>query len=211
MSLTAPLLLLSILLLSACSSTPSTVQLSPQLTPTNMTQQVKGDHSWLLSSQDMRTERYLIAISSGNDVATLINESSSSRAIIEKTLQTHWLKQGLTFSNRSTSTSNNGSANSDNSTSRNTESYHIDIQLIKLLAQVEQSAINHESDINVIIKIQLRSDTRTFSKTFRSHYQEKALFSANTVTLAEQLNTQLSQLLDQIVQDPELNAKLLKL
>lgn len=191
--LTLPSLFLSILFLSACSSTPNSLQLTPQVNENNITTLIKSDHSWLLNSQDLRTAHYLIAISSGDDVATLINESSSTRAMIEKTLQNQWLKQGLTFS-----------ANRYND-------YQIDIQLIELLAEVEQSTFSHESNINVVIKVQLNSDKTTFSKTFRSHYQQEATLKVNINTLTQQLNTQLSQLLEQILQDSELNAKLQQL
>jgi len=113
--------------------------------------------------------------------------------MVEQTLKAHWTKQGHVF------------------TSDSYNEHKIDIQLIKLLAEVEQATLSHESDINVVIKVQLDSDKTTFSKTFRSHYEEKAPFNANVDKLSQQLTTQLSQLLDQIVQDPELNAKLQQL
>lgn len=184
---------LVMLFLSACSTTPTSLQLTPQLTDNTSTTAVKKDNSWLLASQDLRTARYLIAISSGDEVATLVNESVSTRATIEKTLQAHWVKQGLTF----TADTNN--------------SYQIDIQLLKLLAEVEQATLSHETDINVVIKVQLSNGKTTFGKTFRSHFQQEAPFNAKVGTLTKQLNTQLSQLLDQVVQDTELNDKLLQL
>ena len=191
--LTLPTLLLSVLLLSACSNTPTSLQLTPQLDVNIPTTKIESDKKWLLTSQDLRTERYLIAISSGDEVATLINESTSTRTLIEQTLQTHWLKQGHQFSNKKI----NG--------------YQIDIQLLKLLAEVEQNTMNHETDINLVIKVELKSESTIFSKTFRSHYEEKAPFSASVDDIAQQLNKQLSQLLDQIVQDPEVNDKLAQL
>ena len=192
-SLTLPVLLLSTLFLSACSSTPSSVQLTPKLDKNITLTKVEDNKQWLLNSQDLRAERYLIAISSGDDVATLINESVSTRTLIEKTLQTHWVKQGHQFVNKS----NNG--------------YQIDIQLLKLLAEVEQSTMSHETDINVVIKIMLKSNKTNFSKTFRSHFEEEAPFSPSIEDLTTKLNTQLSQLLNQVVQDQEFNGKLKQL
>jgi len=192
-SLSLPLLLLSILFLSACSNTPNSLQLTPRLDESLITTKVESDQRWLLDSQDLRTARYLIAISAGDDVATLIGESNSTRTIIEKTLQTHWSKQGHRF------------------TSNRYNRYKIEVQLIKLLAEVEQATLSHESEINVVLKVQLSTDKTTFSKTFRSHYEKKGALNASVKTLTEQLNAQLSQLLDQIVQDPELNDKLLQL
>ena len=192
-SLTLPVLLLSALFLSACSSTPSSVQLTPKLDKNITLTKVEDNKQWLLNSQDLRAERYLIAISSGDDVATLINESVSTRTLIEKTLQTHWVKQGHQFANSSI----NG--------------YQIDIQLLKLLAEVEQNTVSHETDINVVIKIKLKSNKTSFSKTFRSHFEEEAPFSPSIEDLTTKLNTQLSKLLNQVVQDQEFNDKLKQL
>ncbi|WP_238596690.1 YajG family lipoprotein [Psychromonas sp. psych-6C06] len=192
-SLTLPAILASIALLSGCSSTPNNLQLTPKLSNDIVTKEVNSEHIWLLDSQDLRSARYLIAISSGDDVATLINESSSTKDVITETLRTHWVNSGHRFTNKK---------NNDT---------QINVQLIQLLAEVEEHTVSHESDINVVIKVQLSSDKKTFSKTFRAHYEEEAPFGADVEKISAQLNTQLSQLLDQIVQDPELNAKLLQL
>lgn len=192
-SLALPLLLLSTLLLSACSSTPSSLKLAPQLNENITIKPIKSKHNWRLTSKDLRTARYLIAISSGDKVASLVNESTSTRLTIEKLLQGQWAKQGYQF------------------TDKKSNSHKIEVQLIKLLAEVEQGTLSHETEINVIIKIQLDSDKHIFSKTFRAHYEAKAPLSANIDSLATQLNTQLSQILDQVLQDPELNDKLLQL
>lgn len=192
-SLKLSALLLSALFLSACSSTPSSLKLTPELNKNIIINEVQSKYQWLITSKDLRTARYLIAISSGDDVATLVNESTSTRLTIEKLLQAHWAKQGYRF------------------TDKKDNSHQIEIQLIKLLAEVEQGTVSHESNMNTIVKIQLLSNKRTFSKTFRAHFEEKSPFNANIESIATQLNTQLSQLLDQVVQDPELNDKLLQL
>ncbi|WP_022940244.1 YajG family lipoprotein [Psychromonas hadalis] len=186
-------LLLPILLLSACANTPTSLKLTPQLDENITINKIESEKIWSVNSIDLRNARYLIAISSGDKVATLIHESTSSRLTIEKTLYGHWLKQGYHLSNKKQNDK------------------QIEIQLIKLLAEVEQGSLSHETDINMVIKVQLNTDKITFSKTFRSHYEEKAPFSVDIKALTTQLNTQLSQLLDQIVQDPELNAKLAQL
>jgi uncharacterized lipoprotein len=186
-----PALLLSTLLLVACSSTPTSLALTPKLDGKVITNQPLNKQNWLIKSKDLRTARYLIAISSGDDVAELINESTSTRVVVEKLLQEHWQKQGHQFTN-----------NTNNS-------HQIEIQLVKLLAEVEQATLSHETEINAIIKIQLQSNQKTYSKTFRSHYEKKSPFSAKVDALGKQLNAQLSQLLDQIVEDEELNNKLL--
>lgn len=193
LSLKFILLLLSALFLSACANTPNSLKLTPQIDKNISINKVESKNSWSLQSVDLRNARYLIAISSGDDVATLFHESISSSLTIGKILHSHWLKQGVNF------------------TDKKPNSQQIEIQVIKLLAEVEQSSFSHESDINLLIKIRLNTEQTTFTKTFRSHFEQKSPFSADVEALETQLNTQLSQLLNQIVQDPELNAKLAQL
>ncbi|WP_413701685.1 YajG family lipoprotein [Psychromonas sp. KJ10-10] len=186
-------ILLSTLLLATCSSTPTSLELTPKLQGNITGEPVQSQQDWLIKSKDLRTARYLIAISSGDEVAQLINESTSTRQTVERLLQHNWQKQGHLFTNKEN------------------HSHQIEIQLIKLLAEVEQRTLSHETEINAIIKVQLQSNQRTYSKTFRSHYEEKSPLSAKVNSLATQLNEQLSQLLEQILQDEELNNKLLNL
>ncbi|MEH6453502.1 MAG: YajG family lipoprotein [Psychromonas sp.] len=181
-------LALSALFLFSCSSTSSTMLLEPEIVNEEKPQSLNNNINWSLSSQDQRIAHYLIEISTGDDVATLINEEKSSRLIIQKALHEQWKARGLKFTD-----------NSD---------YKIDIQLIKLLGEVEQASFNHQLNSNIVIKVKLSSEQQIFSKTFTSHFYSKRPFSANSDKISEQLNDQLSQLLNEIIQDPELNTKL---
>jgi len=176
--------------LFSCSNVPSTMQVQPEISTEKKIPAINSDISWSLSSQDRRIAHYLIEISAGDGVATLINESNSSRLIIQRTLNEQWLAQGLNLA-------------PDND-------YKIDIQLIKLLAKVKQSTYKHEIDSEVVIKIQLKSNNKTFSKTFNSRAGSEAPFNADGEKISAQLNRQLSQLLTEIVKDPELNTMLEK-
>jgi uncharacterized lipoprotein len=181
-------LMLSTFFLLSCSSTPTTMLLEPELINSGKAQALSNNVNWSLSSQDQRIAHYLIEITTGDDVATLINEQKSSRLIIQQALYDEWMTRDLIITENS--------------------SYKIDIQLIKLLAQVEQSSFSHQVNADIVIRVELSSEQKTFNKTFKSHFHSKRPFTANSVKVSEQLNTQLSQLLNQIIQDPELNSKL---
>ena len=181
-------IILCVVLLTACSSIPASVQLRPELSVVQKTQSLQGKSSWNIGSQDLRIAHYLIEISSGDGVATLINESKSSRLIIEKSLRKQWIKEGLTYQADSPA--------------------KIEVQLIKLLTQVEQKKLTYKTHSKVVINIKLRTENKIFSKTFTSRYTEEGLFMPGIKNLNAQLNTQLSQLLNEIIKDPELNAKL---
>ncbi|ABM02920.1 Uncharacterized lipoprotein [Psychromonas ingrahamii 37] len=176
--------------LFSCSNVPNTIQIQPKISTEKNIPAINSNITWSLSSQDRRIAHYLIEISAGDGLATLVNESNSSRLIIQQTLNEQWVAQGL-----------NLSPNND---------YKIDVQLIKLLAKVKQSTYKHKINSEVVIKIQLKSNNKTFSKTFNSHTVSEAPLNADGVKISAQLNKQLSLLLTEIVIDPELNTKLQK-
>ncbi|WP_415225460.1 YajG family lipoprotein [Psychromonas sp.] len=186
------ILITSTVLLMACSTSPTSVQLQPELS-FKKTEPLMGSLIWGVHSQDQRIAHYLIAIENGDNenAARLVNESRNSRVIIEKVLQEQWIKQGLAIQ-----------ADSANI---------IDIQLIKLLAEVEQNSLTYKIDSNIIIKVKLHADNKIFNKTFNSRFGEEGVFTADVEKVTKQLNDQLSQLLTEILHDSELNAKLQKI
>ncbi len=185
------LLIIAPLLLVACTSSPISMQLQPELTVTQTSEPLISKSSWAINSQDHRIEKYLIEVSKGEKAATLINESQSSRLIIETALQQQWHKKGLRFNAES--------------------SNKINIELIKLLAKVEQKTLTHNIATKIVIKVELSSRAQTFSKIFTLQSTKKGVFTANTQKLGEQLNTQLAQVLNEIIKDPQLHVKLQQL
>jgi len=183
-------LILTVFFLFSCANVPTSMQVQPEISPVNDLPSINSDNKWSLGSQDRRIAHYLIEISEGDGPATLINESNSSHLIIQKTLKNQWLAQGLNIFPES--------------------AYKIDVQLIKLLAKVKQSSYKHEINSEVVIKIQLNSTNKMFSKTFNSRALSEAPFNADGTKISKQLNKQLSQVLTEIIKDPELNAKLEK-
>lgn len=183
-------LIMSAILLMGCSISPTSVQLEPDLWAKQTGQTLQSQLTWQLSSQDQRTAHYLIEIIEGNNAARLINESQSSRLIIEKALQQQWIKKGLAIQ-----------ANGANS---------IDIQLIRLLVNVEQNSVTYNSNSQIVIAVKLQSEGKAFSKTFKSRFSKEGVLTADVKAVSERLNDQLSQLLYEILQDAELNAKLQK-
>lgn len=180
-------LLSSVTLLFACSA-PTSIKVQPTLSVRQTDEALPSTLEWSLSSQDQRIAHYLIEIIKGDGAATLINESQSSRLIIQNALREQWIKQGLSFASDSTN--------------------KIDIQLIKLLAEIKQNSLTFENNAKIVINVQLQTENRIFSKIFTSHYREKGLLIADSKQINAQLNKQLSQLLNEIIQDPEVNARL---
>lgn len=186
--ITATLSFISLLLLFACSTTPLSIQLQPEFELNQNAPLLSNKIDWQVNSQDQRIAQYLIETSNGKDAATLINEAQSSRLLIANTLQQQWQKRGLTFA----------------SSSKNI----IDIQIINLLAKVDQKTLLHNTRVQVVINIKLITNNSVFTKTFISKTSQEGAFKADIKEINNQLNAQLSELLNKIIQDPELNGKL---
>ena len=177
-------------LLIACTSSPISIKLQPELSA-NQPSPLINKTTWKINSQDLRIAQYLIEISKEKGAATLVNGSQSSRLIIEKLLQQQWTKQGLII---------------------NTQSAHkINIQVIKLLAKVKQNLFSHQINSQVVINVQLKNGGKVFNKVYKSNANQEGPLNVSIEKTSKLLNTQLSQLLDEIVQDSELNAKLQQL
>lgn len=175
-------------ILVACTTTPVSMQLQPEISSAQAADSLISRVGWEINSQDLRIEQYLIEITNGKNAASLINESQSSRLIIEKALQQQWHKRGLIFKTQSIN--------------------KIDVQLIKLLAKVEQNTLSHNIDSQIVIRVKLTTANRIISKTFTSNLSKEGVFSADLEEVSKELNNQLSQLLTEIIQDQELNSKL---
>ena len=173
---------------AGCSTPPVSMRVQPTLLKNQTTIPFTSKTVWNINSQDHRIAQYLIEVTKGKGAATLVNESQSSRLIIENALQQEWQKYGLLTNTDSTN--------------------KINIEIIKLLAKVQQNPVNHTINSNIIINVKLKTENNVFSKIFRSHATKEAPFSADINKTGKQLNIQLSQLLNEIIQDPELNAKL---
>lgn len=184
--------MLSIFIFS-CANIPTSIDLQPSINSQLNTPALKSKNTWHISSQDFRVALYLIEISTGDDVATLVNESKSSRKLIEGKLQGYWTANGLMM----------GSSKSSNA--------NVKIELQKMLSKTEQVTFSHKTTANIRIKITLSNDLTSFSKTFKSRNYNEGAFSASILTINRNLNKQLSDLLEQIVQDDELNAKFMSI
>ncbi|MEJ6122538.1 YajG family lipoprotein [Vibrio sp. 2-Bac 85] len=174
--------------LASCASLPTDININPELDLEKNTYTFKQSDTWQIASQDLRVARHLIEIIDGDNVAQLINEQQSLRLLVEKSLTQAWINNKLKVNKSS--------------------EHQVNIKLIKALATVTESTLSYDVDSQMVIKIELNYQGKNFVKLFRSNKQWDAAFSTSAAGITEQLNVQISQLLNQIIQDPELNSKL---
>lgn len=174
--------------LIGCSSVPTDININPELNLALGQHSFNSELTWQVNSQDLRVARHLVQIGDDDEAAQLINEQQSLRLLLQKNLTNAWLGNKLKITPQS--------------------DYKIDIKLMKALATATEAVLTYEVKSQLIIKIQLTHQGKKFVKLFRSNNQWKAPFSTDVTRITEELNTQLSELLSQIVQDEEMNARL---
>lgn len=182
------LVLVSFFTIFSCSSVPTHINIAPELNLKTGTYTFTDSPTWAIDSKDLRIARHLIEIVDGDNVAKIINEQQSLRLLVENNLTQAWVSNKLKVA-----------ADSE---------HNIEVQLIKSLATVTEGTASYEVKSQMIIKIQLAHQGKRFEKQFRSNNQWEAAFSTSISRITEELNTQLSQLLNQVIQDQELNDKL---
>jgi uncharacterized lipoprotein len=182
------LIISTLFTLMSCASVPTDINIAQELNLKVGTYTFTNPTEWQISSQDLRIARHLVQIVDGNKAAKLINEHQSLRLLIENNLSQAWMSNDLKINNIS--------------------DYTIDIKLLKALATVTEAAVSYEVRSEMMIKVQLEHQGKKFVKLFSSNSQWEAPFSASIPRMTSELNTQLVELLNQIVQDQELNTKL---
>jgi len=174
--------------LASCASLPTDININPELDLEKNAYTFNKSDTWQIGSQDLRVARHLIEIVDGDNVAQLINEQHSLRLLVEKSLTQAWINNKLKVNQSS--------------------EHRVNIKLVKALATVTESTLSYDVDSQMVIKVELSYQGKNFVKLFRSNKQWDAAFSTSAAGVTEQLNVQISQLLNQIIQDPELNSKL---
>jgi len=178
----------SLLTLISCTSTPSYTNIMPVLNIEKGAYTYTNTQPWKIDSQDERIARHLIEIVDGDKVAQLINEQQSVRLLIEKSLTQAWVSNQLKTDP--------------------TSDYKIDIKLVKALATVTENTASYDVSSQMMIKVGLTHQGKSFIKLFRSNKEWDAAFSANINDITKRMNKQLSLLLTQIVEDQELNEQM---
>lgn len=178
-----PALLIGGLLgLSACSSQPQQVALNPSIEVNDPAQ-----HSIIaaIKSQDLRSNRFLISIhQEGEEQAQLISSSSNLRQNIEQQLSAAWQQQGIGFVPDSPNL--------------------ITIDILELANKVEESSVKHAASSTMRLKVTIDTPHKTLTKQFRSTHTNEGAFSVNVTKQSEAMSSQLSELLTQIANDPQL-------
>lgn len=177
-----PTLISLIVLLGACSSNVKHLVIAPDIltTSTNLLSIKSID----ISTNDLRTAQHMLQIIKEDQAAQLITSQSSLADIVDKALTSAYKKSGAQV----TSASNNV----------------LNIVINKALINVNQSMIKYNASNAIELSISIDNGEQTLTKSYRSSGKSEGPLQADIAVLERDFNQQLSKLITNIVNDPQL-------
>jgi uncharacterized lipoprotein len=171
-------------LLAACTNTTNMIIVSPDLVNHAPTNFQYGTKSLQLSVQDLRTTQHVVEITKKDQSAQLLKSQESLNNIVLKNLSEQFIKQGLNINNLATN--------------------QLAVTIEKALINVEQSLIQHKFSSQITLRVSLYNGQQRFNKGYQIKGNGKGPLHADIAVLGRDFNQQLSQLLAQLLSDPEL-------
>ncbi|MCE9677957.1 YajG family lipoprotein [Shewanella sp. AS1] len=172
------------LLLTGCAThAPTHMALNPQ-TPA-ITSPVLKVSPLAVEMIDTRSANFVARFNRGDDAAQLVSPSEAPRQQLDQVFRLGFTKAGYTIDPSSVQ--------------------HVEIQLEKLLTDVNESFFGYEATNDIVINVIASNTLKTFTKRYTGHNKVSGPLSPDFATLELAMNVLLDQLTSKIINDPELN------
>ncbi|MBY5990591.1 YajG family lipoprotein [Ferrimonas balearica] len=177
------LFLIAALALGGCASQPEQLILAP----TEPFPTLRADHQVGidLTSQDHRTETFLVRIQREDQPAQLVSAGSNPRALLESGLRQGLQGQGYDLDRLG--------------------EVRLNLTLEQLLVDVEQGSLNHTATSYAIASVVVDKDGRQLVKRYQARGTLKGVMRVDMARLEREVNDRLNQLLNSMLNDPELH------
>jgi uncharacterized lipoprotein YajG len=173
--------------LTACAGNPSMV-LSPA--PDTPTVSLGSHEMFALSTLDMRTHQYVVAIRKKEDANQLIHSNRPVERAVRIALENSWRNMGITLSRHGTN--------------------KIKVSVLDALTEVEQSLLDYNAETVISLEVKIDVGTRQVSKVFNGKATETGPLKPDITNLERNFNRLLSRILSDILADPLLQEYLHK-
>ncbi|QLE86428.1 MULTISPECIES: YajG family lipoprotein [Shewanella] len=177
--------LFAIAILAGCaSSQPTHIALSPQAP--NVEVQTQSSQRLAIETIDTRKANFVVRMHKGDDAAKLVSPSETPRKQIDSLFRDGFRQAGYVIDPSATE--------------------HVQIQLEKLLADVNENTFGYEANTEVVINvIANNSRNRTLTKRYTAKNNHSGPFSPDFAKMELAINQLIADLSRDILQDPELN------
>lgn len=170
------------LFLGACASGIQHLVINPDvLIPSNT---LFAGKSINLNTGDLRTAQHMLQIIKEGKAAELVTSQSSLAQLVDNALSSAFKKSGAQLG----PTGNNV----------------LNIVISKALINVNQSMMKYNANNSIELSISVDNGLQTLTKSYRSSGKSEGPFKADIAVLERDFNQQLSKLITNIINDPEL-------
>ncbi|WP_169307020.1 YajG family lipoprotein [Ferrimonas sediminicola] len=181
-----PLLpLLGALLLAGCASAPNTLILAPSAP---MVQAGSQQGALALTSVDHRPEQFLVEVRKDDGAAELLSPAEPPRQLLEQGIRDGLSRLGYRIDPAATVT--------------------LSLSLDKLVMKIDQGTFGHDASTSLIATVIVDNRGRTLTKEYRVRSSFSGPLKPEMARIEREMNDRLSQLMSDIVNDPELHTHL---
>jgi len=173
-SLMASVLLVT---LTACSTTPTHLIITPELYITASNQFFNKQAS--VTVEDMRTSTHIVQILEKDEAATILSAERRLEDTIQGILTKQWQQQGLLIS----------------ATAKN----NLTVTIEKAIISVQQESVSYSTQSEIIIKVTIDNTKQTLTTRFKNRAHSEGALKADIAVLEREFNQHLSTLLKQII------------
>ncbi len=171
-------------MISACSTAPKYVVVSPELI--GYSKGVYFDNKIQLNVSDQRSSNYIVQIIKDDEPAKLLSSQNSLTSIIKETISPVFRQQGLgidTFSN-----------------------VQVDIIIDNALINVQQSLVSYKAQNTIALKVLVRNGDTVLTKNFNISGSSNGPLKADIAVLERDFNNQLAATLVKITNNVEIQS-----
>lgn len=177
-----PTFLSFIVILSACSSNVKHLVIAPDILTTNHS--LLSNQSINITTSDLRTAQHMLQIIKEDQAAQLITSQSSLADIVDKALTAAYKKSAAQVTPAGKNVLN--------------------VVINKALINVNQSMMKYNANNAIELSISIDNGEQTLTKSYRSSGKSEGPLQADIAVLERDFNQQLSKVIANIVNDPQL-------
>jgi len=174
--------LASMCFINACSNTPNSVIIAPQVysVPTSNYVQQQAQ----LSVTDLRIKNHIIQILQPGQAATLFSPANDMSQTLNNSLSAQFKNQGLVIAPASR--------------------HQIKIYIDAALVSVQQETLKYQAASEIRLRVEIKKGSETLTTDFNAKGHSKGPFKADIAVLERDFNQQLGKLITEITQNPDI-------
>lgn len=169
-------------LLAACSNTPSSVIIAPQINTVSSSNYT--DLQATLTVNDLRTQSHIIQILKTDDAAKLLSPANNIATTLNQSLSEQWKKQGLLI----------GGAGA----------IEITVFVDAALVSVQQETVKYKAQSDIRLRVQIRKGDKTLTNHFKSSGNSNGPLFADIAVLERDFNQQLGQVIEELMANQDM-------